>query len=381
MVAEERLMLEDFLKPTDINTSRFGGFGKAITFYVNNLPDLEDIDIALIGIKDGRESQDNENCSQAPDMVREQLMKLEAAYPKMRVADLGNITPGETFRDTAAALYMVMEELLGQHVIPIIIGGGYDLLFAQYRAFERFAKDAEVVTFDSRIELADDSTLHNIIMHEPNYLFNLTCAGYQTYFVNQKALDVMERMFFDIHRLGYLRNNMEEAEPILRNAHLGAFNISAIKQADAPGNYHSSPNGFTAHEACQIARYAGLSNKLRSFGLYELNPEFDNNHQTAKLAAQMLWYFIDGYYNRKNDDPADHAEDNYTKYRTALSNHKHEIVFYKSKKSDRWWMQVPHPKTKENTIPIMVPCSYNDYQTALNDEMPDRWWRAHQKLI
>lgn len=374
-------MIEDFLKPTDIDTSKFNDFGKSVTFYLNDLPDLEQIDIALIGVKDSKEGTDNESCSQAPDMIRAQLMKLEPAYAKMRIADLGNIAPGATFRDTAAALYMVVEELLSQHVVPIIIGGGYDLLFAQYKAYERFVKDVELVAIDSRIDLADDTTLHNIIMHEPNYLFNLTCAGYQTYFVNQKALDVMERMYFDMHRLGFLRNNMEEAEPILRNAHIAAFNMSAIKQADAPGNYNSSPNGFTAHEACQIARYAGLSNKLRSFGLYELNPEFDNNHQTAKLAAQMIWYFIDGYYNRKNDDPYENDESGYMKYRTSLSDSNYEILFLKSKKTDRWWMQVPHPKTKENTIPLMVPCSYNDYQTALNDEMPDRWWRAHQKLI
>jgi formiminoglutamase len=160
-----------------------------------------------------------------------------------------------------------------------------------------------------------------------------------------------------------------------------SFDISAIRQSDAPGNGNASPNGFYGEEACQITRYAGMSDKLSSFGIYEINPAFDNNKQTAHLAAQMIWYFVDGFYNRKKDYPiVDKAE--YTKYRVSITNHEHEIVFYKSNKSDRWWMDVPYPLNHQIKFERhhMVPCSYSDYQTACSDEMPDRWWQTYQKL-
>jgi len=44
-------------------------------------------------------------------------------------------------------------------------------------------------------------------------------------------------------------------------------------------------------EAAGSFRYAGMSDKLSSFGIYEINPLFDNHDQTSHLAAQMIWYF------------------------------------------------------------------------------------------
>jgi hypothetical protein len=29
----------------------------------------------------------------------------------------------------------------------------------------------------------------------------------------------------------------------------------------------------------------------------------------------------------------------------------------------------------------LVPCSYSDYETALNDDIPDRWWQVYKKLM
>jgi formiminoglutamase len=170
-------------------------------------------------------------------------------------------------------------------------------------------------------------------------------------------------------------------EPIVRNADMVSVDISSIRHSDAPGNKNSVPNGFFGEEACQIVRYAGLSDKVSSIGFYEINPEMDDRGQTVHLVAQMIWCFIDGYYNRKKDFPIGDKSD-YLKYRVSIQDNKHEIVFYKSKKSDRWWMDVPYPPGKNTRFERhhMVPCSYNDYQTAVKEEMPDRWWQTFQKL-
>jgi len=234
---------------------------------------------------------------------------------------------------------------------------------------------------DGEKELNSQSYLSKIILHKPNILFNYSNVGYQTYFVEQNSIELMNKLYFDAHRLGQVRADIESVEPIVRNADVVSFDVSCIRQSDAPANRNASPNGFYGEEACQIARYAGLSDKLTSIGFYEMNPAFDENKQTAQLVSQIIWYFIDGYYNRKQDYPiVDKSE--YTKYRVSIKDHDHEIVFYKSNKSDRWWMDVPYPVNHKIKYERhhMVPCSYTDYQTACSDEMPDRWWQTYQKL-
>ena len=149
----------------------------------------------------------------------------------------------------------------------------------------------------------------------------------------------------------------------------------------ACANANASPNGFYGEDACQICRYAGMNDKLSSIGFYEFNPAFDQNGQTALLLAQMIWYFIEGYYQRKKDIPLQ-PKSQYLIYRTSLKEDGHELLFVKSKKTDRWWMQVAYPSTSsKNERYHLVPCSYDDYQLAVNGEMPNLWWRTQQKLV
>ncbi len=388
--------MQEYFTPVDI--TKFSGtnqyiaasYGKLINVYTENegFPDLENINIAIIGLHEDRKALNNEGCGLAPDYVRENLYKLFQGSYSTKIVDLGNILKGNTIEDSYFAITDVLSQLLKKNIIPIIIGGGQDLTYCNYIAYKSLEQTINIVTIDSCFDIGDgdkdlnsQSYLSKIILHKPNILFNYSNVGYQTYFVEQNAIDLMDKLYFDSYRLGQVRENLEDVEPIVRNADIVSFDISAIRQSDAPGNGNASPNGFYGEEACQIARYAGLSDKLSSIGFYEINPAFDTNKQTAHLVAQMIWYFIDGFYNRKQDYPiVDKSE--YTKYRVSIKDHDHEIVFYKSNKSDRWWMDVPYPINHQikHERHQMVPCSYRDYETACRDEMPDKWWQTYQKL-
>ncbi len=392
------MSLSDFFSP--LPSGRFSpskGYyssqmGMKITSYTEAFPDLEEktYDLAIFGVNEDRGALRNEGCSLAPDHFREQFYLLHEGPVPTRIVDLGNIIAGNTLSDTYYAVKTVVEELLKLGILPVIIGGGQDLTYAQYMAYERLEQKVDLVVVDSRFDLDEDenegiettsqSYLSKIFLHQPNYLFNYSNVGYQTYFVNQDSLKVMDKLYFDAHRLGEFMDDITLTEPVIRNANVLSFDIGAIRSADAGANYHSGPNGFYGEDACRIARYAGMNDKLTSIGFYEFNPAFDQNGQTAMLLAQMVWYFIDGYYNRKKDFPLV-PKSQYIIYRTSLKDGSGEMNFVKSKRSDRWWMQVPYPGgVSKNERYHLVPCRYEDYHTAVNGEMPDLWWRTFQKL-
>ena len=392
------MSLSDFFTPIDLTTiAPKNGYytshlGSKIDLYTDKFPDLEQpADIAIIGVQEDRNAINNPGCALAPDYVREKLYLLNEGAYTTRIVDLGNIRRGETVIDTYFAIKTVVAELIKKDIIPIIIGGGQDLTYAQYLGYETLEQKVDLVVVDSHLDLEDDepsesmettstSYLTKIFLHEPNYLFNYSNLGYQTFFASQDSLRVMEKLYFDVHRLGNISGNIAVAEPTIRNANMVSFDLSAIRSSDAAANANATPNGLYGEEACQICRYAGFNDKLTSIGFYEFNPAYDSNGQTAMLLSQMIWYFIDGVYNRKKDFPL-HPKSQYLIYKTSLKHDDHELVFVKSKKSDRWWMQVPYPTGgSKNERFHLVPCRYEDYKTAVAGEMPDLWWRTYQKL-
>ncbi|MFZ5554898.1 MAG: formimidoylglutamase [Bacteroidota bacterium] len=365
--------------------------GKFVSFNdKSGFPDLDEkFDIAVFGVKEDRLSRGNKGCANAPDEVRKYLYHLSKAGYNIKIADLGNIKAGDSTDDTFFAVSSTVSTLLKKNILPVIIGGGQELTYAAYMAYEKLEQTVNIVTVDSKLDLgeADDelssrSYLGKIILHQPNYLFNYCNVAMQTHFADGKTLELMEKLFFDNFRLGEIRADIQDAEPYIRNADLFSFDISSIRFADAPGNKNATPNGLFGEEACQLSRYAGMSDKVTSAGFFELNPLKDKEGQTAHLVAQMIWYFIDGFYNRKKDIPAG-DKSTYTKFRVAAAeNPDQEIIFWKSPKSDRWWMEVPYPHDKRLKFERhhLVPCRYKDYQEATNGNLPDLWWRTFQKL-
>ncbi len=390
-------MLEAYFEPLDLVVLQNNGedlpkdsLGKHIVAFTENsrFPDLESAKIALIGVGDDRGTLENAGCGKGMDAIREKLYKLKLHQYPLPVVDLGNIRPGETLEDTYAAISMVVSELIPLKVIPVIIGGSQDLTYGHYAGYKKLEQIINIVSLDSKFDLGNpddglnsETFLGKIILEQPNYLFNFSNIGYQTYFVGTEGVELMKKLFFDTFRLGQVRSDIQETEPVVRNADMVTFDVSSVRQSDAPGHVNASPNGFYGEEICQIMMYCGVSDKMSGLGLYEYNPDYDRNGQTAHLIAQMIWFFIEGVSNRKVDTPMSNPSQ-YITYRVAVQNVAQELIFIKSTKSDRWWLKLPLEQNKNRYISHhLVPCSYRDYQQACNGEMPDRLWNALQKIV
>lgn len=353
----------------------------------DRFPALNKAEIAIVGINDSRGSLMNKNCSNAADMVRRYLYSLVDIEGRPEIVDLGNLVQGNSIEDSRQALIDVAVELLRMNCIVIVIGGGQDYTWSLYRAYAQLGKVMNIGAIDSRFDIDEQRNMDSrnylryIIMDQPNYLFNYTNIGYQTYFVGQQYISLMEELKFDAYRLGWVRESLERAEPLLRNVDCVSVDISAVRQSDAPANADPSPHGFYGEELCQLLRYAGMSDKASSLGLFEYSPMHDNSGQTAHMLAHAIWYFIDGVAWRKQDFPYRDTQ-NYRRVIVPLAEQDMEVVFYKSKKSDRWWIEVPCGKEAKDRYKqhLLIPCLYSDYEQALENKIPDLWWKFYQRV-
>ena len=378
---------ESLLSAVDPENEHLLGNRMAIHREVEGIPEVMQCKIALLGVMEDR-GTDHSGMANAPDAIREQLYQLYAGSWDLPVCDLGNIYSGEKLEDTVAAIKEVSSELLKKDITLVILGGSQDLTYGNYRAYEKLEQTVNMVSIDSRFDLGPQGLLNHqnflshIILTQPYLLFNYSNLGYQTYFTSQEEIELMERMFFDAVRLGELKKDIAEAEPILRDVDIASFDIAAIRRSDAPGNALANPNGFDGEQACALARYCGLSDKLSSFGIYNYLPSKDQEETTAQLIAQMCWYFFEGFSLRKGDYPFARKED-YDKFTVLIQDGEHDLVFYKSPYSGRWWIQIPMSEMlmENHNRHQLIPCSYNDYLEALEDEVPERWWRAVKKSV
>ena len=370
--------LHEFLSPINkaslnddkgYNDSQLANF---IKVYEEEIPDLSEIDIVIAGINefrgDGFVAEEN-----AADAIRRQLYQLHYWHKDITIADLGNIKSGASLADSYAAVKTVVGELLQMNKTVIIIGGSHDNTLAQYYAYKDRKQIIEATVIDATIDLRSESPVRsqNFLMEmltsEPNMIKHYNHIGFQSYFVHPRMLETMDKLRFDCYRVGTAKEQLEEMEPVIRNSNMLSFDIAAIKYSDAPATA-CSPNGFTGEEACSLARYAGLSPRLSSFGIYGYDAGKDIKNLTALQIAQMLWYFFDGK-SRSNLEAELSERHNFNEYHTAFA--EVDTVFIQSKKTGRWWMQLPNNK--------LIACSYNDYLFASNNEIPERWLRAQER--
>ena len=342
----------------------------------NGSPELEGCSIAIIGVSEIRNTFFPTSQYKTLDF-RKCFYKLFPGNWNFNICDLGDLPNGATAEDTYFALSEICLCLRQLNVIPIVIGGSHDLIFPMYQSYSKTEQLVNIVSVDNQFDFSQEeelisgrSYMSRIIMDQPNFLLNFTNLGYQSYLIAQEELDLIDKLYFDALRLGNILNDVTIAEPYLRDANIIGFDMKSLSW-QATNIASGNPNGIDARTICALARYAGISDRLDIFGVFEL----PNSNIFNQLLSQIIWYFIEGYSCRFEEYPL-HTNKGFTKYTVALSDM--EMIFFQSEKSNRWWLEVINHSylNNKNKTTALLPCTHQDYLDACNDKIPDMWWKA-----
>ncbi len=336
----------------------------------------DEADIVILGCGEQGGKDARASWSYGPDAIREELYKMYDWHPSVKVADMGCLIEGATVGDTRAALRTVLEEIAAAGKVAIVLGGSHDLTLQQYECFKKRGQTINAAVIDMLIDLedtegiSDTGFLMDMLTEQPNFVRHYSHLAFQSYYVNPNMLETLDKLRFDCYRVGRVREQLEEMEPVLRNCHLVSIDMNAIRYPDARFLGNGSPNGLFGDEMCQLARYSGMSSNMASLGIYNYSAESDIDRQGAKLIAQMLWYFVDGFWVARQESPLQ-ERNGFLEFNVSMDGQMTQ--FLKSKRTNRWWLQLP-----DNSF---VPCSYNDYLSAARNEIPERWFREQERIV
>lgn len=386
-------MLKDFLIPVEKEFQTYfkeltkRSLGGQVLFFESELPEVKN-GVALIHVPEYRGAKILEKSSDAL-LLRRALYQLTELDGNMKLIDMGDLKLGAKLEDTYAALKCVCEELIEQGIFPLVLGGAHDLTIAQTKSIKpENGKGLNLLIVDQKInffdtqseELNDENFLMELLSSNEIKLFDFNHLGHQMHFTSGEALHTLDKLNFEAYRLSELQDDLKEVEPITRDADLLSIDLSAIRYPDAKGVLDPSPNGFFGHQMCQIMRYSGFSHRMKSLGIFGVDFDADEKGQTAQLLAQMVWYFLEARSRSKDEFP-DYSKKNFMRYSVNVDGTEGEMVFLKSRFSEKWWMEIPDLiHDGDQASKYLIPCSYVDYQLASQNEIPERWMKAVQKF-
>ena len=288
---------------------------------------------------------------------------------KQKIIDLGKFNYGHSIEDSNFALKEITKKLSGLGIFIICIGGNSSLLNVVSESLSENNNYLNIVSVDKILgidsetnEISNTNYISHLIQSD-NLKLNFFCnLGYLRHLNSFYKIELLRKIKFDMLSLGDLRFEFSEAEPIMRDSHIVNFNLESLK-SNAINFKLTSPNGLTAFEACNLSRYAGISSSMKIVCFNNVKSTIECN----SVLSEMIWYFIEGYNNRYDDNFLN--ESDFIYYYVEVEGHN--FKFYKNKISKRWWVEY----ISEGIISIdkdIIPCSENDYKLSQNSIISER---------
>lgn len=242
----------------------------------------------------------------APAEIRKALFKLTIdGLDGLKVHDAGNLPFGKTLESTHEDLEAAVARLLADGKRVVVLGGGNDISYPDCAALARSAGDVVAFNIDAHLDVRPDTprnsgTPYRQLLDEglvkgPRFFEigaqrHCTAPDHVRYLNEKRAHIAWLPELRDKGIARVARRALREAEAA--KAVFWGFDLDAVNAAEAPGV--SAPNalGFSGAELCELAALAGAEPRTRIVEFTEMNPAFDVDGRTARLAAVVIWHYL-----------------------------------------------------------------------------------------
>lgn len=357
---------EDFLvppKPISVEKWQLGASLK---------DSLVESGVALVFVSDYR-GAGREAFSLDFSALRKELYSLAELEFPIAISDMGDLISGRSSEDTQYILQEFLSACHYNNTLPFIIGGSADLSFALYSALDFHQKEVSYTQVSSQVSLRGNESalnetnfLSRIFSSKQFSIENYAHLGYQKHLNSKESIDLIRQVEFDSVRLSELMNTPEVVEPYTRFSDLVTLNADAVESSAGAFSIHPQVNGLNRREICGVMKEIGMSEKLKSMGLFNLELQ-DQSQMNFQLMAQMIWYFLEGVSIRKSHP----HEKQYETYWVMAE--EGEYAFHREVFTNLWYFG------NEKEIQSNLPCLRSDYENAKRGEWSTRLERHRKK--
>ncbi|MFB9121582.1 arginase [Bergeyella porcorum] len=329
---------------------------------------IEEAGIAMLWISDYRGAGGDFEMKKFEE-VRENFYKLSADDFDIPIYDFGRLISGKTPEDTSYVLQEILLFCYARNVIPIVIGGSNSLSYDLFASLNETQKNIDhthisnCISFSSEgKEINDENYLNRIFSNKSFSVGRFTLLGYQRHLNDNSYIDLMRAMQFDGVRLAEMMGKINQVEPFLREADLVTVSCDVVESFAAPFSINPQVNGLNRREICACMKEVGMSEKLKSVGIFNYNFDTKNllNHQ---LLAQMIWYLIEGI-NIQKKNPKQHKFETY-----SLMIEGEVFVFRRDVFRNLWYFGGAEGTDE------WLPCTFEDYNDAKRGVLNRRFLR------
>lgn len=288
------------------------------------------------------------------------------------IPDLDKTLPGLQIIGTNSKSYSIWSSLLKSpsHFDKQLICSGY--IDDSSRISKTINPDAVSIVLtdkpiinDLEIEGEHLSCISNTLemVHNLEIDFDhLSILGIQKHLCDHERYANYMNSMYNILRLSDIRNDSGLSEVVLRGSDRVVFDMNCIRKSDIPGNSSSSFCGLLIEEACQLMKYIGSVDQLKTIEICHIN--FDQAADSAyyDLISLLIWYMMEGTTFRQTGHSISHKK----QYVIYPEGSQYPLYFYNESVTDKWWINTT------DDMNDLIPCSPMDYQNARNGIISER---------
>ncbi len=249
--------------------------------------------------------------SEGPDAIRQALYRFAPDAERVETfhelvehtQDLGNLDLSGQVEQDQEMLGEVLAPYIAQNVIPIILGGGHETAYGHFLGYVKAKQDITILNWDAHADVRElkegqahsGSPFRQAILDPSHRCKQYMVAGLLPYSVARSHLDFITAhggKFYWKESLS--TKHITEIYRLWQSPLMTTFDLDAVDQAYAPGVSAPAVNGLAPNLWLYAAYEAGRCRVVKSMDIVELNPKFDRDNQSARLAALTVWYFLSG---------------------------------------------------------------------------------------